>query len=193
MVKGQGLMVNGQRLMVKGERAKTFPYAVIARSAATKQSVTIKAFSVRDCFATLAMTAKGDTMTTATNMSSSTNMSSLTGFLFAIALFATNMSSLTGFVFADDYNADAIRQDKTKRIKMSKREIKRNQMNQINQSSDNMTAKGNAMTAKGDTMTTATNMSSLTGFLFAIALFATNMSSLTGFLFADDYNANINS
>jgi hypothetical protein len=37
--------------------------AVIARSAATKQSLTIKAFSVRDCFAMLAMTVKGNTMT----------------------------------------------------------------------------------------------------------------------------------
>jgi hypothetical protein len=41
-------------------------------------------------------------------------------------------------------------------------------------------------------------MSSLTGFLIAIALFfssasaATNMSSLTGFLIADDYNTNAN-
>jgi hypothetical protein len=70
---------------------------VIARSAATKQSLTINAFLVRDCFKlpvvrivkalripALAMTARRrDAMT-----------------------ISTNMSSPTGFLFADNYNAN---------------------------------------------------------------------------------------
>jgi hypothetical protein len=52
-------------------------------------------------------------------------------------------------------------------------------------------ARGHPFQINEKKMTDATNMSSLTGFLFAIALFSsTNMSSLTGFLFADNYNNN---
>jgi hypothetical protein len=54
-------MKQGKDKRAKGEKETT--NAVIARSVATKQSLTENALIVTDCFAALAMTARGNAMT----------------------------------------------------------------------------------------------------------------------------------
>jgi hypothetical protein len=69
VISGQWLVISVRfRLLTNAVMANPYaviatPYAVIARSAATKQSLPEDALWVRDCFAALAMTARGDTMT----------------------------------------------------------------------------------------------------------------------------------
>jgi hypothetical protein len=78
------------------------PYAVIARSVATKQALTINASSDTDCFAALAMMAKGNAMT------AKGNAMMARGNAMIVYRFPSSVSYLQFCSFCNSVNSDPL-------------------------------------------------------------------------------------